>query len=273
MDRRNRGRAVRRRARRGDRRADRPGRPDHGRGRHDHPRTSRDIRDRRHDEPARAARGRRGRHAVRTVRRAPGQARADRGGGGEGFPVPRHGLGRLYRAGERGRLSGTAAAERLRGLGGLAVRPHRVPHRLPEPGRRHPHLVAGLHPRHPQGTRLHHPRGRAHARHLPDGRARAVSPPGAGPAAGGGATAARRQRDAGDAGHAAAGRVTRRRMRAFDPRLSRHARGAALLACWITISTGLRHHRARARSRRACSRTRWPPRRAARLARPRSPAR
>ena len=56
------------------------------------------------------------------------------------------------------------------GLVGLAVHPHRLPHRLPQPRRRRPRLVVRVHPRHAPRTHLHHRRhagGRGPVRRQP----------------------------------------------------------------------------------------------------------
>ena len=108
-----------------------------------------------------AARRRRGRHAARPVRRAPDQARAD----GRRRRPSRSATTTWARpptspaatpSCRRGRCDSAASR-----LGRLAVHPHRVPDRLPQPARRDPHLVGRLHPGPPPRTRLHHPRGRA----------------------------------------------------------------------------------------------------------------
>ena len=48
------------------------------------------------------------------------------------------------------------------GLAGLAVHPHRVPDRLPQPGRRDAELVVRVHPRHPPGADVHQSARSAH---------------------------------------------------------------------------------------------------------------
>ena len=66
-----------------------------------------DFGHRRHDEPAQAARGRRGGHAGRPVRRPPGQARAGGRAHIPPVPVPRPRVGRLHFA-RQGRRLGRA---------------------------------------------------------------------------------------------------------------------------------------------------------------------
>ncbi len=134
----------------------RPGGPHPRAAGPDHPRPSRDLRDRRPHEPRETARRRGGRHAVRPVRRAPHPAR----GRGTRFrpavPLPRPGLGRLHRPRQRDHVGGAAADQRLPRLGRLALHPHRVPDRVPQPSRGRPHLVVGLYPRPSPRARLHH---------------------------------------------------------------------------------------------------------------------
>ena len=93
-----------------------------------------------------------------------GRRVAPSGPGGElrqAVPLPRPGLGRLHLPRGRGRVRVQAELRRLPGLVGLAVHPHRLPHRLPQPRRRDAELVVRVHPRHPPGTDLHHRRRNA----------------------------------------------------------------------------------------------------------------
>jgi NADH:ubiquinone reductase (H+-translocating) len=98
-----------------------------------------------------------GHHAGRAIGRAVA---------GRPVPVSRPGLGRLHLPREGRAVGRPGPAGRLPRLGGLAVHPHRVPDRLPEPGGRHLDLVAGLHPRLTPGAGLHHGPGRRPGRCL-----------------------------------------------------------------------------------------------------------
>src|SRR5207247_1995949 len=80
------------------------------------------------------------------------------------------GLGRLHLARQSRRLGVQAALRRLPRLVGLAVHPHRLPHRLPQPGRSGAGLVVRVHPRPAPGTDFHHRRhagGRGPVRRQP----------------------------------------------------------------------------------------------------------
>ena len=62
--------------------------------------------------------------------------------------------------------AGPLQAGRLPGLVHLAVHPHRLPDRLPQPSRRPADLVAGFHPRRPPRADIHHAADRDPARRL-----------------------------------------------------------------------------------------------------------
>ena len=62
--------------------------------------------------------------------------------------------------------AGPLQVRRVRGLADLAVHPHRLPHRVPQPRRRGADLGRRLRPRRPAGTDVHHPADRAAARRL-----------------------------------------------------------------------------------------------------------
>ena len=79
-----------------DRGRTRPGGPHRRAAGPDHPRSSRDLRHRRSDEPRQAARRRRGRHAGRPVRRAPHPPRGRETGSRQAVPLLRPRLGRLH---------------------------------------------------------------------------------------------------------------------------------------------------------------------------------
>ena len=59
-----------------------------------------------------------------------------------------------------------APADRFHRLGLLAVHPHRVPDRVPQPRRRHPHLVGGVHEGRQAGACVHRARDRPAAERL-----------------------------------------------------------------------------------------------------------
>ena len=86
--------------------------------------------------------------------------------GRKAVPLPRPRLSRLHLPRPGRRLRRAPAGRRLRRLGDLAVHPHRVPDRLPQPRRRPVHLVVRLHPRHPPRAHLHHPADRDAGRRL-----------------------------------------------------------------------------------------------------------
>ena len=159
----------------------------------DHPRSPRDLRHRRSDEPRQAARRRGSRHAGRPVRRAPHPAQGRGTGFRQAVPLPRPRLGRLHLPRQSRHVGRADADQRLRRLGRLAVHPHRVPDRVPQPPRGHPHLVVRLHARPSPRTRLHHSpggRGRRCLRADRSGRATQAEPATPGePVAGPGASA------------------------------------------------------------------------------------
>ena len=141
VDRRGGGACLREGAGGRDRGRTRPGGPHRRAAGPDHPRSSRDLRHRRSDEPRQAARRRGSRHAGRPVRRAPHPARGRGTGDGQAVPLPRPRLGRLHLPRQRRHVGRADADQRLGRLGRLAVHPHRVPDRIPQPLRRHPDLV------------------------------------------------------------------------------------------------------------------------------------
>jgi NADH dehydrogenase FAD-containing subunit len=132
----------------------------------DHPRSSRDLRHRRSDEPQQAARRRGSRHAGRPVRRAPHPAQCRGTGIGQAVPLPRPRLGRLHLPRQCRHVGRADADQWLCRLGRLAVHPHRVPNRIPQPSGGHPHLVVGLLARPSPRTRLHHSPGGRGRRYL-----------------------------------------------------------------------------------------------------------
>ena len=83
-----------------------------------HSRPSGDPGHRGRDEPGQAARGGRGGHADRAVRRAQGRPPGPRSGLRQAVPLPRPGLGRLHLARQSRRLGVQAALRRLRWAGG-----------------------------------------------------------------------------------------------------------------------------------------------------------
>ncbi len=97
-----------------------------------------------------------GRHIRHAVTDAPGQA----------VPLSRPRDCRLHLPRQRRGLRRQAALQRLYRLVGLAVRAHRLPHRLPQPGRRHTQLVVRLHPGPAPRTHVHRPRGWHSARRV-----------------------------------------------------------------------------------------------------------
>src|SRR5262249_51847648 len=76
--------------------------------------------DRGRHEPRQAARGRRGRHADRAVRRAQGRSDGPRAWRRQAVPLPRPGLGRLHLPRPRRRLRVQAELRRVPGLVGVA---------------------------------------------------------------------------------------------------------------------------------------------------------
>ena len=98
----------------------------------------------------------------------------------QAVPLPRPGLGRLHLPRARGRLRLRAAIRRLLGLVGLAVHPHRLPHRLPQPCRGGHELVVRLRPRPAPRAHLHRGRhagaGRCVRRHGRAGPSRRYRP-------------------------------------------------------------------------------------------------
>ena len=164
VDRRCRGAAAGHCGGQGHRRAAGPGGADRGRPGPGHSRPSGDPGHRGRDEPGQAARGRGGRHADRAVRRA--QHRPP--GPGQSFDKPFK-YRDLGSAAYISRGKAVVSAFKMNfggfaGLVGLAVHPHRLPHRLPQPRRRGAGLVVRVHPRPAPGTDLHH------RRHAPGGR-------------------------------------------------------------------------------------------------------
>ena len=80
------------------------------------------------------------------------QARAGRPAGGQAVPLPRPGVGRVHLPRLGGDVGRQAAPVRLHRLVGLAVHPHRLHDRVPQPVRRGAVLVVRVHPRPAPGT-------------------------------------------------------------------------------------------------------------------------
>ena len=114
-----------------------------------------DLRRRRRDEPRRPARARRGGDAVGRLRRPSDPAPGCRQGSPEAVPLHRPGQRGVHLPWPGDHLGRSDQAVRPAGLAELAVHPHRVPDRLPQPVHRGPDVVRGFQPRHAARTRVH----------------------------------------------------------------------------------------------------------------------